>query len=156
MGHFAPTDSSAPLNRTTASPTVLSPQNGSPVIGLTGPDQFVTDEERVRKRRRVTIAVPKRSPEGSRPASPALSLAAISEQITQLQKGFASINGSASTNTNTNISPQSGLAALPSAADADDQSEDQERDEDGLVPVESCLKLAYEEMDGQVWCKMCK
>lgn len=83
-----------------------------------------------------------------------LSLAAIGEQITQLQKGLETMNASASASVSSMVGSS---ASHASVMDADEQSDDDERDENGLVRVDICLKLAYEEADdGQVWCKMCR
>lgn len=120
-----------------------SSQRSGSIIDLTASpsEDTASGEEPTRKRRRVTLTVREPAP----PTDLRLDLTTLGDQISQLERSILPPNA------------ETGAPPPPPSPDADDVSEDDnDKDADGLVRVDVCLKIAYEENDGKKWCKMCK
>ncbi|GJE84349.1 hypothetical protein PsYK624_004250 [Phanerochaete sordida] len=151
----------APSASMSASASAFETRRSPSVADLTAADGAALDEEPTRKRRRVTLtlrepssapAPPAPAPEREPKHEPPLDLTPLNDELRQLAQSIAS--------------PQPVAAALPpapapaslSAAAQDEQTDedDDDRDADGLVRVDMCVKIAFEEKEGRMWCKMCR
>ena len=127
-------------------------RRASEVIDLTGNDSGAEEEEHARKRRRVSL--PTKDP--NELLSPTLSLAALAEQVSGLESNLAATSAGANANADPEVKQLDAPNAHVQALEEDEDEEDDDRDEDGLVRIDFCLKVAYEEKAGQIWCKMCE
>lgn len=102
-------------------------------------------EEPTRKRRRVTLTLREPAPPAQEPP---LDMATLGEQLSQVARSITPAE-SASAPAAASVAPAAGE---PSDEEEDD---DDDRDADGLVRVDVCIKIAFENKEGKMWCKMC-
>lgn len=86
------------------------------------------------------------------PAEPPLDLAALGDQLSQLEQNIASPKPQAEAPL-----PTPTPAPAPEADEqTDDDGDDGDKDADGLVRVDVCIKIAFEKNEEKMWCKMCR
>lgn len=141
----------APIIASQALPTAPRPPRHFPVIDLTeSDDQPVEERERKRPRHSAPEEPPPTLPALATPTTPQVDLSQLGQQLLQIEQEVTPQAAPASASEQQPSSP-----SLPQAAETDEDYEEEERDADGLIPIEKCLETAYEEREGKLWCRMC-